>query len=61
MELDYDIYSYIAKGIGKGDLVPKVVSEKVTYEIVGFEKIDFDKSKKVMTSDSHDFFFIHLI
>lgn len=45
MELDYDIYSYIAKGIGKGDLVPKVVSEKVTYEIVGFEKIDFDKSK----------------
>lgn len=43
MELDYDIYSYIAKGIGKGDLVPKVVSEKVTYEVVGLEKINFNE------------------
>ena len=42
MEVDYDIYSYIDKGIGKGDLVPKVVSEKVTYEVVGFEKIALD-------------------
>ena len=34
MELDYDIYSYLARGIVNGTLIPINVKEKVFYEII---------------------------
>ena len=37
MEFDYDIYSYIVKGIGDGSLVPVIATYKVFYEIVSKE------------------------
>ena len=42
MELDYDIYSYLARGIGNGTLELQLVREKVTYEIIDIDTINLN-------------------
>lgn len=44
MELDYDIYSYLARGIGNGTLVPLIAHEKVSYEILDVDSINLNKN-----------------
>lgn len=45
MDLDYDIYSYLAKGLGSGLLEPHIFSEKVFYEIVDYDSINLNEKK----------------
>lgn len=48
MELDYDIYSYLARGIVSGTLIPINVKEKVFYEII----CDYSINSNKINSDS---------
>lgn len=45
MDLDYDIYSYLAKGLGSGILEPQLFTEKVFYEIIDYDSIVLNKKK----------------
>lgn len=45
MKVDYDIYSYIVEGLKKGILIPQMVIDKNTYEIIG--------KKTIRISDNH--------
>ncbi len=45
MELDYDIYSYLARGIAEGILILRLVKEKVTYEIIELNTINLNNTK----------------
>lgn len=42
MDIDYDIYSYLAYELCNGNLELKLASEKVTYEIVDIDLIDLN-------------------
>ena len=45
MDENYDINSYLASGLGKGFLTLKLVREKVKYEIIGIDSINFNNEK----------------
>lgn len=45
MDENYDINSYLASGLGKGFLTLQLVREKVTYEIIGIDSINFNNEK----------------
>lgn len=40
MSLDYDIYSYLARGLGSGYLKLEIVREKIKYQLIKMEEID---------------------
>ena len=45
MEVDYDIYSYLAKGLGNGFLQALIAVEKVKYRLVKLQYINIDKAE----------------